>query len=521
MDQTLTLTLLLLLGFTPAQSHDPMEFHRESPEDFRVKEDDFTVSDLIERANRNLGKALGDPTIEFGDIVVKDGLENADKCSSRNQGCKWPRKNDGKVYVPYIISNQYSSNERQTIKDALNSFEKVTCIRFRRRKREEDYIHIQSLGGCYSYVGRTGGKQDLSLDRSGCVYKNVIQHELLHALGFHHEQCRSDRDRHVYIAYENVWDGQQHNFDVEDTNNLGTPYDYGSVMHYERFAFSKNGQPTIIPIPDPNVSIGRATEMNNNDILRVNKLYYHTLCNFRVKEDNFTVSDLIERANRNLGKALGDPTIKFGDIVVEDGLENADKCAFRNPGCKWPRQNDGKVYVPYIISNQYSSNEKNVISDALNSFEKVTCIRFRRRTREEDYIYIQSLGGCYSYVGRTGGKQDLSLDRSGCVYKKVVQHELLHALGFHHEQCRSDRDRHVYIAYENVWDGQQHNFAVVDTNNLGTPYDYGSVMHYGRFAFSKNGQPTIIPIPDPNAEIGYATEMNNNDILRVNKLYCK
>ncbi|KAI4877816.1 hypothetical protein NFI96_026055 [Prochilodus magdalenae] len=640
MDQTLALTLLLLLVFTPAKSHDPMEFHRERPEDFRVKEDDFTVSDLIEKANRNLGKALGDPTIEFGDIVVKDGLENADKCSSRNPGCKWPRKNDGKVYVPYIISNQYSSSERQTIKDALNSFEKVTCIRFRRRKREEDYIHIQSLGGCYSYVGRTGGKQDLSLDRYGCVYKNVIQHELLHALGFHHEQCRSDRDRHVYIAYENVWDGQQHNFDVEDTNNLGTPYDYGSVMHYERFAFSKNGQPTIIPIPDPNAEIGYATEMNNNDILRLGP--YGSLTNvndtvakrqrtvleglprflwknpsslpkkcldtdtedhytkdvkaailtvmeddvaastslpnvtniaiileevvvlqdivdlptafaylfgllfainveypqelgytfeaiqkifmdldFRVEEDNFTVSDLIERANRNLGKALGDPTIKFGDIVVEDGLENADKCAFRNPGCKWPRQNDGKVYVPYIISNQYSSNEKNVISDALNSFEKVTCIRFRRRTREEDYIHIQSLGGCYSYVGRTGGKQDLSLDRSGCVYKKVVQHELLHALGFHHEQCRSDRDRHVYIAYENVWNGQQHNFDVKDTNNLGTPYDYGSVMHYGKFAFSKNGQPTIIPIPDPNVSIGRATEMNNNDILRVNKLYCK
>lgn len=44
-----------------------------------------------------------------------------------------------------------------------------------------------------------------------------------------------------------------------------------SVNH--RFAFSRNRQPTIIPIPDPNVSIGRATEMNPTDILRVNRLY--------------------------------------------------------------------------------------------------------------------------------------------------------------------------------------------------------------------------------------------------------
>lgn len=40
-----------------------------------------------------------------------------------------------------------------------------------------------------------------------------------------------------------------------------------------RYAFSKNGQPTIIPIPNPNVSIGQATEMSPTDIRRVNLLY--------------------------------------------------------------------------------------------------------------------------------------------------------------------------------------------------------------------------------------------------------
>ncbi|KAJ8405128.1 hypothetical protein AAFF_G00321190 [Aldrovandia affinis] len=59
-----------------------------------------------------------------------------------------------------------------------------------------------------------------------------------------------------------------------------------------------------------------------------------------------------------------------------------------------------------------------------------------------------------------------------------------------------------------------------DTNNLNTPYDYTSVMHYGRTAFSnKYGMNTITPIPNPNQPIGQRTSLSIMDIQRINKLY--
>ncbi|XP_039990695.1 low choriolytic enzyme-like [Xiphias gladius] len=236
-----------------------------------IEDDDFSVSTLIEKANANIGKNLNEPLVMFGDIAVPTGLQNADPCTSR--GCLWPKASDGNVYVPFRISSVYSRRERNRIIRGLQSFAQSTCIRFIPLDRQRDFVDIQSRSGCYSFVGRRGNDQTVSLSRRGCVFQSVIQHELLHALGFNHEQTRSDRDEHVRILLQNVIPGMEHNFRKIRTRNLGTPYDYNSVMHYGRFAFSRNREPTIVPIPDNNVVIGRASQMSPTDILRVNRLY--------------------------------------------------------------------------------------------------------------------------------------------------------------------------------------------------------------------------------------------------------
>ncbi|XP_019731701.1 high choriolytic enzyme 1-like [Hippocampus comes] len=126
--------------------------------------------------------------------------------------------------------------QRQTIIEALKEFERgdrMTCIRFvKKTKKDVNYISFISGTGCWSYLGRQGNAQPISLQKSGCVFKDIVQHEALHALGFHHEHVRSDRDEHVIINFENIMSGFESNFEIVQTNNLGTSYDFQSVMHY-------------------------------------------------------------------------------------------------------------------------------------------------------------------------------------------------------------------------------------------------------------------------------------------------
>ncbi|KAM3600039.1 uncharacterized protein V6R79_016285 [Siganus canaliculatus] len=127
---------------------------------------------------------------------------------------------------------------------------------------------------CWSSIGKDGGKQVVSLSAHNCLSHGVIQHELLHALGFYHEHTRSDRDQYVRINWENIPKANAHNFDKMDTNNLNTPYDYSSALHYGRSAFSLEYRAeTITPIPDSSVPIGQREEMSDIDVVKVNSLY--------------------------------------------------------------------------------------------------------------------------------------------------------------------------------------------------------------------------------------------------------
>ncbi|KAK7147455.1 hypothetical protein R3I94_010089 [Phoxinus phoxinus] len=204
--------------------------------------------------------------------------------------------------------------------------------------------------------------------------------------------------------------------------------------------------------------------------------------------------------------------LREGDIMVPN-----QRSAILGNRFRWD------IPVPYELSVNLSMNYKGVILRAFEQFRLKSCIDFKPRATEVNYISVESREGCSSYVGRTfPGPQTLSIG-NGCGIKAIVEHEFLHALGFRHEQSRYDRDDYLTIKFENIIKGQEQNFNKYSedvTTTQGTPYDYYSVMHYGKNDFTNGNGPTIITkLPEFQNVIGQRLDISEYDSIELNKLY--
>ncbi len=175
-----------------------------------------------------------------------------------------------------------------------------------------------------------------------------------------------------------------------------------------------------------------------------------------------------------------------------------------------PLWTNGVVY--YTFDPNVTPIHQRAFLDAANEWKTWANVTFVARTAEPNYIVVSDggadLDGGNASVGMISGAGHVTIG-SASWYRGTLIHELGHVLGFYHEQQRPDRDSYVTILTANIISGKSGNFTLIGSSNPLRSYDFRSIMHYSRTAWSIDPATlnTIEPLP---AYSQYLTLMGNS-----------
>jgi len=224
-----------------------------------------------------------------GDIIMTDELRKRLLCTSRScldgRNSAWDGwdENSKTVIIPYTSDDKFDKTHGDMLKDAFDKYEKYTCIRFKKKDDEKNYINFRSDGdGCSSKMGMQGGRQNVTLGK-GCSKLGIFIHEIMHALGFMHEHERPDRDDYVEILFDHIDKKEHSQFEKYGSPSKGEllgqrDYNLNSIMHYKNDDFTKNGllsgeRQTIRSKKNPNLKFGQRENFSKGDARSINEKY--------------------------------------------------------------------------------------------------------------------------------------------------------------------------------------------------------------------------------------------------------
>jgi hypothetical protein len=138
---------------------------------------------------------------------------------------------------------------------------------------DPDYVYVIDGRHDFSYIGRQGGCQVLSI----LTWSNpmVVAHEIKHALGWAHEQQHPDRDRYLDVDFAAIPQRHRAEFEVRNLGNEG-PYDFDSIMHFFPSDFASPGQVAFRPkqaLADLTLYPGQRDHLSETDLEEIREIY--------------------------------------------------------------------------------------------------------------------------------------------------------------------------------------------------------------------------------------------------------
>lgn len=206
--------------------------------------------------------------------------------------------------------------------------------------------------------------------------------------------------------------------------------------------------------------------------------------------------------------------IIHGDILIPKHSKRVGKRVLLNKPKIWK-----KGIIPYTIEKSLPNYDD--IKTAIDYINQETNVNFINRKNSKDYVaFVKGDKNCYSAVGRNGGKQLITL--SPLCDTGAIIHEMVHTIGFYHEQNRIDRNKHIEVFWGNIEKKFWPQFKIIQTEstlNTDTPFDFKSIMLYPPTFFAKDKKFATMASLDGELYEPYTEELSYWDIEEINMLY--
>lgn len=218
-----------------------------------------------------------------------------------------------------------------------------------------------------------------------------------------------------------------------------------------------------------------------------------------------------------------DSTFFLADVTFSrEQIEQMDSANNRSVAVKSIDRYWQNKVIPYKINSGFTQNQISIINSALATLESVVQLDFQpiSTTSYPCIIFTPSSNANNSPLGKQANGNTINL-YSAYFSQTTVMHEVMHSLGFFHEQARTDRDNYVIIYEDNIEDGKDHNFKTFQERellgyNLGS-FDYNSIMIYSSTDFGINGSVTMTKLD--GSLISQGTSLSSGDIAGLNFIY--